>query len=71
MKPFKPIDSVLFTAIARSEHEISLMGDYRTRLTADIVTGSWTCAKPPVTLLRGSMKGRTTVFEDEPASDQN
>ncbi|MBK9317155.1 MAG: hypothetical protein IPM55_23330 [Acidobacteria bacterium] len=29
----------LNTAIARTEREISLMQEYRTRLTADIVTG--------------------------------
>jgi type I restriction enzyme S subunit len=31
--------SSLNTAIARTEREISLMQEYRTRLTADIVTG--------------------------------
>ncbi len=28
-----------FTAIARTEREIALMQEYRTRLTADLVTG--------------------------------
>jgi type I restriction enzyme S subunit len=31
--------STLYTAIARTEREIALMQEYRTRLTADIVTG--------------------------------
>ena len=32
-------------AIARARRQVELLQEYRTRLIADVVTGSWTCAR--------------------------
>ncbi len=50
LKEFEDQSSSLNTAIARTEREIALMQEYRTRLTADIVTGKLDVREAAATL---------------------
>lgn len=67
----------LNTAIARTEREIALMQEYRTRLTADVVTGKLdvreAAAKLPEVavpdLTEGSLDDETNVDEDPTQED--
>jgi len=63
------------TVIARTEREISLMQEYRTRLTADLVTGKLdvreAAAKLPAppTEPIADVLDETADFEETPAED--
>ena len=59
----------LTTAIARTEREIALMQEYRTRLTADLVTGKLdvreAAAKLPATIDEGNAKESSNEISEE------
>jgi type I restriction enzyme S subunit len=56
--------AALTTAIARTEREIALMQEYRTRLTADLVTG-----KLDVREAAAQLPAQPALTSDEPAPD--
>lgn len=58
--------AVLNTAIARTEREIALMQEYRTRLTADLVTG-----KLDVREAAAHLPAQPALTSDEPAPDDS
>ena len=63
----------LTTAIARTEREIALMQEYRTRLTADIVTGKLdvreAAAKLPATIDDGNAEESSNEISGEPEEE--
>lgn len=59
------------TAIARTEREIALMQEYRTRLTADIVTGKLDVREAAARLpeLPGDPSTETAPLDDDPTEE--
>ena len=60
----------LNTAIARTEREIALMQEYRTRLTADIVTGKLDVREAAARLPDGPVGPTAAALEDLPESEE-
>ena len=59
--------SIINTAITRTEREIALMQEYRTRLTADIVTGKLDVREAAAALDRAPAARQDPLPRDAPA----
>ena len=62
--------SIQNTAIVRTEREIALMQEYRTRLTADIVTGKLDVREAAARLPDGPVGPTAAALEDLPESEE-
>jgi len=60
----------LTTAIARTEREIALMQEYRTRLTADLVTGKLDVREAAAKLPEGASDGAAMSSDELPDEDE-
>ena len=68
-KHIKQASSPLTTAIARTEREIALMQEYRTRLTADLVTGKLDVREAAAKLPEPPAAAAAEPVADEPLEE--